>query len=91
MVIVSVMVVLVSLFGFDHCPRFVVEAVALLADNTSDGQVHLGGLGQYLKRADPSFSPKDYGHSGLLDMLKTYDLLELHQAQGGRDTVRQRS
>ena len=72
-------------------PRFVVEAVALLADNTSDGQVHLGGLGQYLKRADPSFSPKDYGHSGLLDMLKTYDLLELHQAQGGHYTVRLRS
>jgi len=68
-------------------PRFVVEAVALLADSTSDGQVHLGGLGQYLKRTDPGFSPKDYGHSGLLDMLKTYDLLTLRKAEGGHYTV----
>lgn len=68
-------------------PKFVVDAVALLADSTSDGQVHLGGLGQYLKRTDPGFSPKDYGHSGLLDMLKTYDLLMLKKAEGGHYTV----
>lgn len=68
-------------------PKFVVDAVALLADSTSDGQVHLGGLGQYLKRTDPGFSPKDYGHSGLLDMLKTYDLLVLKKAEGGHYTV----
>lgn len=68
-------------------PKFVVDAVALLADSTSDGQVHLGGLGQYLKRTDPGFSPKDYGHSGLLDMLKTYDLLTLKKAEGGHYTV----
>lgn len=68
-------------------PKFVVDAVALLADSTSDGQVHLGGLGQYLKRTDPGFSPKDFGHSGLLDMLKTYDLLTLKKADGGHYTV----
>lgn len=68
-------------------PKFVVDAVALLADSTSDGQVHLAGLGQYLKRTDPGFSPKDYGHSGLLDMLKTYDLLALKKAEGGHYTV----
>ena len=68
-------------------PKFVVEAVSLLADNTSDGQVHLGGLGQYLKRTDPGFSPTHFGHSGLLDMLKTYDLLVLHKAAGGHYTV----
>lgn len=68
-------------------PRFVVEAVALLANNSSEGQVHLGGLGQYLKRMDPSFSPAAYGHSGLLDMLKTYDLLSLRQEGGGHYTV----
>lgn len=68
-------------------PKFIVDAVALLADSTSDGQVHLGGLGQYLKRTDPGFSPKDYGHSGLLDMLKTYDLLALTRADGGHYTV----
>ena len=68
-------------------PKFVVEAVALLADSTSDGQVHLGALGQYLKRTDPAFSPTNFGHSGLLDMLKTYDLLALKKAENGHYTV----
>jgi uncharacterized protein (TIGR00288 family) len=68
-------------------PKFVVDAVALLADSTSEGQVHLGALGQYLKRTDPGFSPTNYGHSGLLDMLKTYDLLALKKAEGGHYTV----
>lgn len=68
-------------------PKFVVEAVALLASNSSEGQVHLGGLGQYLKRMDPGFSPSTYGHSGLLNMLRTYDLLTLKQAEGGHYTV----
>lgn len=68
-------------------PKFVVDAVALLADSTSEGQVHLAGLGQYLKRTDPGFSPINFGHSGLLDMLKTYDLLALKKAEGGHYTV----
>lgn len=69
-------------------PMFVVEAVALLAADTSEGKVSVGGLGSYLKRADPSFSPKKYGHSGLLDMLKTYDLLKVQQESGGHWTAR---
>lgn len=68
-------------------PKFVVDAVALLAGSSSDGHVHLGGLGQYLKRMDPGFSPADYGHSGLLSMLQTYDLLALRLEQGGHYTV----
>jgi hypothetical protein len=44
-------------------------------------------LGQYLKRTDPGFSPTNFGHSGLLDMLKTYDLLALKKAEGGNYTV----
>ena len=69
-------------------PMFVVDAVALLAADTSEGKVSVGGLGSYLKRADPSFSPKVYGHSGLLDMLKTYELLKVQQEVGGHWTVR---
>lgn len=69
-------------------PMFVVDAVTLLAADTSEGKVSVGGLGSYLKRADPSFSPKNYGHSGLLDMLKTYDLLKVLQENGGHWTVR---
>ncbi len=68
-------------------PKFVVEAVSLLASDTSEGRVGLGALGQYLKRTDPSFSPTIYGHSGLLNMLKTYDLLVLKKAEGGHYTV----
>lgn len=69
-------------------PRFIVEAVTLLAADTAEGKVSVGGLGSYLKRADPSFSPKNYGHSGSLDMLKTYDLLKVQQEIGGHWTVR---
>lgn len=68
-------------------PRFVVEAVTLLAADTPEGKVSLGALGQYLKRTDPAFSPKLYGHSGLLDMVRTYDLLALKQEVGGHWTV----
>lgn len=69
-------------------PRFIVDAVTLLAADTAEGKVSVGGLGSYLKRADPSFSPKSYDHSGLLDMLKTYDLLKVQQESGGHWTVR---
>lgn len=64
-------------------PRSVVEAVVLMTGDTSEGRVDLGALGNYLRRTDPAFSPKSYGHSGLLDMLRTYDLLRLEQAAGG--------
>lgn len=69
-------------------PRFLVEAVTLLAADTSEGNVSLGALGQYLKRTDPAFSPNAYGHSGLLDMVRTYDLLALKQEVGGHWLVR---
>ena len=60
-------------------PRFLVEAVALLASDTSEGKVGLGVLGQYLKQT--------YGHSGLLNMVRTYDLLAPQQEQGGHWSV----
>jgi len=69
-------------------PLMVVEAVKLLAADTSEGKVHLGPLGQYLKRTDPAFSPQTYGHSGLLDMLRNYELLTVQQEAGNYWTVR---
>ena len=69
-------------------PLMVVDAVKLLAADTPEGKVHLGPLGQYLKRTDPAFSPQTYGHSGLLDMLRTYDLLTVQQEAGNYWTVR---
>lgn len=64
-------------------PKFLIEAVALLAGDTSEGRVGLGELGQYLKRTDPAFSPKTFGHSGLLDMVQTYTNLLLTKVDGG--------
>ena len=68
-------------------PRFLVEAVSLLTSDTSEGKVGLGTLGQYLKRTDPGFSPTNYGHSGLLEMVRNYDLLNLKKEEGGHWTV----
>ena len=68
-------------------PLVVVRAVSMLAGDTPEGKVDLGALGNYLRRTDPSFTPKAYGHSGLLDMLRTYDLLTLHQETGGHWAV----
>ena len=73
--------------GAKQRPMFVVEAVNLLAADTPEGKVSVSGLGSYLKRTDPSFSPKNFGHSGLLDMLKNYNLLKLEQEAGGHWTV----
>jgi uncharacterized protein (TIGR00288 family) len=74
--------------GNKRRPKFVVEAVSLLASDSSEGKVHLGSLGQYLKRTDPAFSPQTHGHSGLLDMLRTYDLLTVQQEPGGHWSVK---
>ncbi len=68
-------------------PKFLVEAVDLLAGSASEGKVALGALGNYLKRMDPAFSPQTYGHSGLLNMIRTYDLLALQQEAGGHWSV----
>jgi uncharacterized protein (TIGR00288 family) len=69
-------------------PRFVVEAVSLLAADTPEGKVTVSALGSYLKRTNPAFSPQSYGHSGLMDMIKTYDLLVTNQEPGGHWCVR---
>jgi uncharacterized protein (TIGR00288 family) len=68
-------------------PRFVINAVELLAGATPDGKATLSSLGIYLRRTDPAFAPQVYGHSGLLTMLKTYDLLALKQEDNGHWSV----
>lgn len=68
-------------------PLFVVDAVKMMAGDSSDGRVDLGALGNYLRRTDPAFTPKTYGFSGLLEMLKTYDRLTLTHAPGGHWSV----
>ena len=68
-------------------PHIVVDAVALMVAGTNEGKVTLSALGGYLKRADPAFSPSAYGHSGMLNMFKTYDLLNAVQETGGHWSV----
>ncbi|WP_377161170.1 NYN domain-containing protein [Roseateles sp. UC29_93] len=68
-------------------PKALVNAVKLMAADTPDGRVHVGTLGSYLRRTDPGFSPQTFGHSGLVSMLKTYDLLNVRQEPGGHWTV----
>lgn len=64
-------------------PKALIAAVTLLSADTPDGRVGLGELGQYLKRTDPAFSPKSFGHSGLVDMVQTYpDLVTLKEGGG---------
>jgi uncharacterized protein (TIGR00288 family) len=60
-------------------PKTVVNAVKLMAADTPDGRIGLSALGQYLKRTDPGFSPKAYGHAALSDMVRAYPELLLAQ------------
>lgn len=57
--------------------------VAVLADcdNTTPETL------EDLRRTDPAFSPQTHAHSGLLNMLKTYDLLQVRQEEGSHWTV----
>ena len=68
-------------------PKAVVSAVKLTAAESADGRVSVSALGSYLRRTDPSFSPQTYGHSGLVNMLRTYDLLDLRQEPSGHWSV----
>lgn len=68
-------------------PKSVVSAVRLLAADSPDGRMNVSKLNDYLRRTDSSFTPQTYGHSGLVNMLKTYDLLDLRQEPGGHWTV----
>lgn len=69
-------------------PLSVVRAVAAMTADSPEGKVALGTLGNYLRRTDPSFSPGNHGYSGLLEMLKAYDLLQLTQEPGKHWTVK---
>jgi len=69
-------------------PAFLTDAVQLLAGSTPEGKVLLSPLGQYLKRTDPAFSPKTYGHSGLLNMVKNHPGLETVEESAGQWFVR---
>jgi len=64
------------------------DAIRLLSDASPEKKVALGSLGLYLRRTDPGFSPAAYGYSGLLNMLKACEGLQLIKENGGHYTVR---
>jgi uncharacterized protein (TIGR00288 family) len=68
-------------------PQSLVDAVALLVADSSEGWVGLGALGQYMRRTNPGFSPQQFGHSGLLEMIRTYPDLETRK-EGGTHWVK---
>lgn len=68
-------------------PKLIVEAVGKLGSEQPEGKVDLGRLGQYLREHFPDFTTASYGHSGLLKLLKTYDLLKLTVEANGSHTV----
>lgn len=68
-------------------PRFVVEAVRRLALSSPDGRVDLGALGNHLRAAHAGFSHSAYGYKSLRTMLEAYDLLRVHQTEGGHCRV----
>lgn len=72
---------------FEQRPKSLLAAVALLAAESAEDWVHLGALGNYLRRSDSSFTPKKYGHSGLLEMIDTCPDLETHK-EGGAHWVK---
>jgi len=67
-------------------PRFVVEAVRLLALSSPNGRVDLGALGNHLRAAHAGFSYSAHGYKNLRTMLEAYDLLRV-QAEGGHCRV----
>lgn len=63
-------------------PPFVTQAADQLVSNSPEGKITLSALGQYLKRTNPAFSPKNYGHSSLLNMIKNYSSLAVKVEEG---------
>jgi uncharacterized protein (TIGR00288 family) len=68
-------------------PRFVVEAVRLLASSAPDSRVDLGALGNHLRQAHPGFTHTANGYKNLRSMLDAYDLLCVHQSDQGHCRV----
>jgi uncharacterized protein (TIGR00288 family) len=62
---------------------FLVSAVEIMSAQSEEGRVGLGALGQFLKRTDPAFTPKAFGHSGLLALIKSDPRLFVISMDGG--------
>lgn len=69
-------------------PNFVIDAIAQLSPGAPGGRVHLGALGNHLNKVVPGFKSKQYGYPKLIEMLRAYPSLEVHDQGGQAWTVR---
>jgi uncharacterized protein (TIGR00288 family) len=65
-----------------ECPPLVMEAISQLVSDSGGEEVSLSKLGEYLRRVDPGFSPKNHGHANLLNMLKSTVLATVEEKNG---------
>ncbi len=49
-----------------------------------DGWAHLGNAGQYIKRQEPDFDPRNYGYHTLTSLLETTGLFKIERRQTGK-------
>jgi uncharacterized protein (TIGR00288 family) len=68
-------------------PSFVLDAVRHLAAQAPGGKVGGVELGQYLSKTQTNFSPKAYGHAGLMKMVKSYPQVASASDGSGKWTV----
>jgi uncharacterized protein (TIGR00288 family) len=61
----------------------VVKAIAQRIGDAPDGKLSLSEVGQYLRRTDPAFSHKNFGHSSLLGMVNACSALAVKKENGG--------
>lgn len=68
-------------------PKFVVEAVRVLALASTSEDANLSTLGNYLRDTHPGFSHTSFGYTNLRTMLEAYDLLCVRQYDHGQCRV----
>jgi uncharacterized LabA/DUF88 family protein len=57
----------------DPAAEMLKRAVRLLAETKGEAWVHKASVWPMIKRLDPTFDPKDHGHTGFAEMLKALD------------------
>jgi uncharacterized protein (TIGR00288 family) len=62
---------------------FVASAIEIMSAQSEEGRVGLGALGQFLKRTDPSFNAKSFGHSGLSELIDSDSRFLVVRLDGG--------
>ena len=65
----------------EEAPAWAVMVTRAIEETVQeDGWSHLGAVGNYLRKTDPAFDPRTYGHKQLSQLIKSNeDLFELRQ------------